>query len=377
MNLKLELKPIDTFTFRDHRDFQAGENTMGFTFSFPTPSTIYGALRSAYIYQHSNFDSFAKEEDSEIKRWMGSPSSYGKFKILGTFIEHQGETYFPVPYDMQIVKKEENTNTEIAIPLKLVKEKARSSDERGYRLFAQSSAKSGGGEQSFITKNNLRKVLKGETSQATIKKISDFIDTNHKIGISINQKTKTAEKHMFYQIEMSSFITPKDTFFSTYLEEAPNFNEVKFARIGGRGRPWLINTNNEHLKLLDKQDKESLKEQIKKTGIAKITFLTPTIFNNGTKPLIDGDEKLILNDNLHLEVITIATGRPIVIGGFDLVRKRPKPRQNSLPAGTVIYVKVPSNQVDELVKIGALGVLTDKLNKEGYGLFTLGVSEIK
>lgn len=372
--MKLYLKPIDTFTFRDHRDFQAGEDNMGYTFSFPTPSTIYGALRSAYIYHHSNFTDFADGKDEAVKEWMGTPTSYGKFKVLGTFIEHEGETYFPVPFDMQVIK--EKNDKQYAAPLMLVKENAKTSDGKPYRLFAQHDGKSGSGANWFIAKNDLIRILKGNDEKIALKNMADFIVAEDKIGIAVDAEAKTTEKGKLYQLMMFTFKNQKNTSFVTYLGDAPNFDDVPFARVGRKGRPWRIEPADETLELFKEEELAELKATIKQSGVAKIVFLTPAILDGGTEPFMNGERNIRLCDGLELEVLTLATGRPDVIGGYDIVKNRPKPRKNALPAGTVLYVKVPEEKVDAFVATGRLNVLTHDRKQEGFGLYTIGTAKM-
>ena len=75
-------------------------------------------------------------------------------------------------------------------------------------------------------------------------------------------------------------------------------------------------------------------------------------------------------------MLTLATGRPDVIGGYDIVKNRPKPRKNALPAGTVLYVKVPEEKVDAFVATGRLNILTHDRKQEGFGLYTIGTAKM-
>ena len=77
--MKLVLKPVDTFFFRNHKSMNAGEDSFASGVFPPRPGTVYGALRSAYIHKKSNFSTFAAGTDSELVRWMGTPSRHGEF----------------------------------------------------------------------------------------------------------------------------------------------------------------------------------------------------------------------------------------------------------------------------------------------------------
>lgn len=62
-----------------------------------------GALRSAYIHAKSDFAAFAAGSDEELSKWMGTPSSYGKFAIKGVVLQDEQDMALPLPLDHQVV----------------------------------------------------------------------------------------------------------------------------------------------------------------------------------------------------------------------------------------------------------------------------------
>ena len=48
----IKLDPLDTLFFRDGKPFSMGEETWGNCIFPPSPSVIYGALRTAYFSNH-------------------------------------------------------------------------------------------------------------------------------------------------------------------------------------------------------------------------------------------------------------------------------------------------------------------------------------
>lgn len=371
--MKLSLRPVDTFTFRDHRDFNSGENSFGYSFPFPTPSTLYGALRSAYIYNHSTFDVFAKGADEDVKAWMGTPDSYGQFQVLGTFIEHEGTPYLPVPLDVQIVTKEnQQTGKEVeyAVPLFLKKESPKASDGKSYRLVAQVDGKTSSAEGAYVSLSDYQKLLfNGE--EVPVYRLSQWIAVEEKTGIMRDEKTRRTKEGMFYQLPMYRFKQMDKTTFTTYVGKAPSFEQTKFMRVGRKGRPWVIQPEEADLTIVTDDYQKQVETKINASGMAKLVFLTPTILENGTYSLIEGDRMLKINDSLEVEVLTLATVRPTVIGGYDIVKNRPKTRKNVIAAGTVVYVKVPKENVSAFVEAMKLHILTDDRVREGYGLCTV------
>lgn len=376
--MKLSLRPVDTFAFRDHRDFNSGEDSVGYSFPFPTPSTLYGALRSAYIYHHSNFTAFTQETDESVKEWMGTPHEYGKFQVLGTFIEHQGKPYLPVPLDVQIVAEENDETGEVreyAVPLRLKKETPKASDGKSYRLVAQVDGKSSSAEGAYVPLSDYQKLIFNQ-EKVRVYRLSKWIAVEEKIGIKRDPTTHRAEEGMLYRLPMYRFNDAKKTAFVTYISEGPSFEKAKFMRVGRKGRPWLIEASKDELAIVTEEYRKKVEEEIQQSGIAKLTFLTPTILEGGTQSLIEGNQMLKISEELEVEVLTIATDRPEVIGGFDMVKKRPKTRKNVIVAGTVIYVKVPESKVSSLMETTQLYILTDDRIREGYGLCTLTFGKV-
>lgn len=73
--MKLFLQPTDTFFFRDGRPFTKGEQSEGHSIFPPLPSTILGALRSAYIAEFSDLSRFYA---GEMRETIGTPGSLCK-----------------------------------------------------------------------------------------------------------------------------------------------------------------------------------------------------------------------------------------------------------------------------------------------------------
>lgn len=57
----IEMKPLDTLFFRDSKPFSRGEDTWADTIFPPYPSTVYGALRTAWFKQNIKEFEYLKE----------------------------------------------------------------------------------------------------------------------------------------------------------------------------------------------------------------------------------------------------------------------------------------------------------------------------
>lgn len=116
---------------------------------------------------------------------------------------------------------------------------------------------------------------------------------------------------------------------------------------------------------------QEIKDKIIETGYCRLMLLTPAYFDNGFLP----------QENNDFEVKAIACNRYQTVSGWDFVINRPKPTRRLLPAGSVLFLKLKSddktargNWVDTtwfscLSETDANG---KDFSKDGFGLSILG-----
>lgn len=381
--MSLLLKPVDTFFFRDHHDLEMGMSTKASPLFPPRPSTIYGALRSAYIYHYSDFRRFQLGEDAKVRRWMGTPLENGDFAIKGIFLygvdpNNKGEEgketefFFTVPYDYLILNRGEGVE---GYALNLVEER-RNAWEVRYLLLSNHNEKTSANEGYYLSLKELKKALLYD-EPVKVFPLSSWIEREEKIGIAHDWRTKRHIKGMLYNITTMRFKS-NQTGLIVVTDQAPDYGEVRYARIGGRNRPWIIEQVDQSLEIFTQKEKEELIARISENGIAKLVLLTPAIWEQGNKPAGLNEEKILrLPEGLEAEYLTSAIGRPILIGGWDLVRNRPKPRVHAVPAGSTLYVRVRREDAAKFVEATYLMKMSDRLQHEGYGLVVPGAVNVR
>lgn len=390
------LKPTDTFFFRNHRDFEFGSSFIKGIFP-PRLSTAYGALRSAYIYYHSSFEEFEKESHEEVKKWMGSPKEIGEFSIKGVFLYDGVNVILPLPLDYQVIKDGEK---ETAIPLELRKDSTPASNHPAYQykrrvgeyspdfildsnsevfqLFGTRREKSTSPVDRFISEEVFKKALFDYSMEFEVHKASEWIETESKIGISLERKRRVTKESMLYNMEFLRFKKEfKEAGFLVAVQNGPSFENVGKAKFGGEGRPWNVEETKTGVLNFADEEIEKIKKQIKNTGVARIILVTPAIWKYGNRPSQwNGETNELEFNGFTCKLLAVATSRPVVVGGWDIVRNRPKKRMNAVPAGTVLYVQVKKDDVDRFVD-GILGKqLTDQCSHEGYGFAVCGAATI-
>lgn len=372
------ITPSDTFFFRNHKSFNLGESDSAEGIFPPSPGTVYGALRSSYIHANSDFQSFYQGKNPKVKRWMGTPDNYGNFKIKACFYYDGENIWLPLSLDHQVVKIQKNKETgemeEIAYPLQLREENSHlGSDDCGFRLYGTRLEKSTSNSNVYVSLNLWKNsILNG--LPVSVARPGNWLHSESKVGIALDDKKGKAQEHMLYRMEKLRF---KDNGFKNKPglailwdeTETPDFSNVSFLRLGGENRPWYLKELG-NIDLLSTNELSNIKNQIKKSGIARIIMLTPAIWEHGYRP--SGYSKLSntlkIKEVGEFPLLTACLGRPLVVGGWDMKKNQPKPRKYAVPAGSVLYIKVKPEQAEELVDNLYLGQLTDALNHEGYGL---------
>ncbi|MFA6808279.1 MAG: type III-B CRISPR module-associated Cmr3 family protein [Eubacteriales bacterium] len=379
---QLLLQPVDTFFFRNHQNFTAGENSSANTIFPPNLGTIYGALRSAYIHQKSSFTRFIEGSDLPLKEWMGTTTSPGRLKLRGCFIYANRQAQLPLPMDYQVIKTEKKKGEqveEMAYPLELICDKNLTSNGREYCLYGVSEKKSSSSSRAFVGFEQWKDEILYRRG-TKVYRSSHFIETEEKQGIARDWETKTTREGMLYHIKMSRFKSLESSDQSGFIvlcEEGPSFSDVPFLRLGGKNRPWTLQQLPEKLSLFSLAEEELITRQIEESGIARLILLSPAVWTEQSSYYKREKNSFKINNELEFPIIAEAIGRPILLGGWDIARNAPKTRSQAVPAGSVLYLKVAKGQSSKLVLALKDAVLSDELGHEGYGWAVCGAGNEK
>lgn len=369
----LLLRPVDTFFFRNHKSFVSGEDsTAGFIFP-PRLGTIYGALRSAYIHKKSDFLTFKQGKDPDLKYWMGTADSPGVLKIKGAFLYAGGEAILPLAMDYQVIKEKNGSEEEdYAYPLVLKHDvNSYSSAGEKWSLYGTQEEKSSSSAGAYIPLKDWKESLFNRGKVRTYLS-SQWVLTEDKLGIARDWQTTTSKKGMLYQMQIFRFKDEKSpgsgSGFVVFCEDAPDFSEVKYLRLGGKNRPWTVEVLKNDENILNKDEEEKIIKQIEDNGIARMMLLTPTIWNGEQSDFyLEQGRALRIRGKLKFTILAEAMGRPELIGGWDIARNRPKKRMLAVPAGSVFYLEVKKGQARELLQSLKEIRISDELAHEGYG----------
>lgn len=356
----IQIDALDTLFFRDSKTFTKGEDTWADTMFPPYPSVIYGALRSVYFAEHTS-----KLKDANIE---GKDESL-KLEIKNICLKQGEDLYFPLPLDC-------------------VQEKGWSTTDKKYKVFiinpgsinSEISSSCPVGEviqngdnkqivnvsDGLLRKSILEKYLKGTNEKEfCIKKRSDYLTTEPKIGIARSKHTRTSEEGMLYRVGMNRMAKGFNNTLSLIIDfEGLEFsNNEGLMKMGGEGKAVKYKIDEKSINI----DKPSITNDK-----FKLYLSTPAIFKNGWLPG-DIDKNTLegtIND-VKVKLLTAAIGKSVSVGGWDIKRGCPKTMRKAVPAGSVYYLKLLEGNVEDLIKINSKSI-SDHNFKEGFGIAYVG-----
>ena len=377
----LFLQANDTFFFRDGHPFRKGDQSEGYSIFPPLPTTILGALRTAYIAAYSDLSAFYSEAMAST---IGTPDSLGSMQLKGVFLADKNSgVYFPIPLDL-IVKTKEAENRLYPLEINPVNSNLRSNAllTRFLRWNVPedvASETSGKLNSLYMTLYLLGKKMPSFSFFPE----ENFVCSEPKIGIQRNRKTLTSEESMLYRINMSRFQSASlDLLALGFVVDyccTQELPEKGLLKLGGEGKSFVYEPSQHNPDPLSKEtDLDTLKDAIKKSGCFKLYFASPSIFKRGWLPIwIDEETRqgqyLSSDGSVLVELVTAAVGKPIPIGGWDMKKRRAKPTYRAVPAGSVYYFKVLDGScVDDIVNTFHYKNISDFQSSEGFGLCFVG-----
>ena len=383
--MKLFLQPNDTFFFRDGRPFTKGEQSEGHSIFPPLPSTVLGALRSAYIAEFGDLPLF---DSGGMRNTIGTPESLcDAIQLRGVFLvsnrDNQLDMFFPVPLDLVYKKSEERTRHTPLHELTPTSKNFTSNDVSNTILAWSNSESIDSDADGLLDMVDIEQYLEKAPINLQLISRTTFIEPETKIGIARSGDTLSSEDHMLYRMNMSRFKN-NDGSYGFVADYECNKSLPKaggLLKLGGEGKSFVyrdidldVDSLSSHL--------DTVRVSIKSTGIFKLYFATPTIFKNGWLPLwlasdnLSGEYPLEDKPPISLRLITAAVGKPITVGGWSMAKGQAKPTYRAVPAGSVYYFElIDRSRIDDLIDAFHYQNISDERSEEGFGLALIGVAD--
>jgi CRISPR-associated protein Cmr3 len=328
----IEIKPFDTLFFRNARSFSMGDDSWADGVFPPSPSVIYGVLRSAWFAEHmEEFKKAATLEDPTLK-----------LRIKKFYYESGGSSYLPLPADL-VAGKTNSSNDKVVdlFPLKIrdIRSRASSSPLQSILVSPKGSGEVVSSVEAGIMSIKLfRDYLQGEFAGLKAQKLESFRILEPKIGIARSNHSRSAEEGMLYRVGMSRLNN-----LSMVVEfEGISLPEAGFLKIGGEGKGASYKSLESKLFELAPPDAVD--------GLFKAYLLTPAVFSKGWIPGWLDDNSLEGSppgSPGRVRLITASLTPPLRLGGFDMKKQKAKPMRTAVGAGSVYYFEcIDGNPVD-------------------------------
>jgi CRISPR-associated protein Cmr3 len=383
------IEAYDTLFFRDGRPFEFG----GYANLQvpPSPSSFYGAIRSALITSKSRgFEMFKTGRDATLKAVVGeigdSEGTTAKLQINGPVfarLSADGVTgYFPLPRDLLVhTHGMEKTNKPrrgylVQTIVKKLPEGIETNCAQNTFLmnpFAQSMAQ----EDILLSNVVFAKYLSGDLSfpyeidedQNALRSNQLFL-SDFREGIALKSNQKNVETSKLFTMQHLTFDNDPERPFGFVLEIHNNtieLGESTHLRLGGDGKVA-------QLRAVDANwwEIERIKERIDANKMFKIYLATPAIFEFGWKSKAMHNNYCDDHPGLEFELITAAIGRAVMYGGYDMVANVPKVSFPAVPAGSVYYFKLNKGTADDVVKAFHQRCISDFRSNQGFGYSFVG-----
>lgn len=355
----IKIDALDTLFFRDGKPFTMGAETWANGMFPPSPSVIYGVLRSVY---------FSNRISDLYKANTTDDPTFG-MRIKQICLQIGGSEYFPLPLDCA-KKKGNKENTIVMLNAGELITSASCPVQNILKPAGNNKVETA--EDGCLDVRSLNEYLKKPYDGLPFIKLSEYVLTEPKIGIGREALTRTAKEGMLYRVgmrrlesEMKSGGHTEKCYVVVDFENL-QIPDKGITKLGGEGRAAAY----EHIETA-KIDAPQL------NGAAfKLYLSTPAIFSKGWLPeWIDNNTFEGTFNGIRLKLVTTAIGRPVYIGGFDIKRKEPKPMRRAVPAGSVYYFEVLENKGNISITDAFHGKpISDDENdkKQGFGITFVG-----
>lgn len=327
--MKLQIEALDPLFFRDGRPFALGEESHAGGIFPPLPSTVRGALRSIWISQQ--LEELQADKEELAKKSASVPLTYFGLGIGGNPV-------FPAPLDLFFP----NIGS-FAQPMNLINPNFISSipSEVTHLFKADVDGKTESIAGNLLDLEAMKSYVNGEVKTGfPTKRLSDFIRKEPKIGIGRDNELHRTKDGLLFRLVTNRFEDIKEGGIS-FLVETDGFDALKkpLSRYG------VSPLGGERKSVTIRSIKFSIPELPTVKGkLFKIYLLTPAFFDSWYPVHL-------CEENTGLRLVAASIGKPISVGGWDVLKQHPKPMRRAVPAGSVFMFEAENElQANNLAK---------------------------
>lgn len=357
MNTSWRFTALDTLFFRDGTPFHQGETGNILPGSlFPPPiTTLQGAIRTALARSKGWIP--GKDWPAEL----GTPNDLGQLRLAGPYLRYAGERLYPIPSLYFGEKGKTGWEIERLVPGSEVE-----CDLGKVRLpmFKQQTQRKRGLLDLWVTQEGLEAVLQGRfpTSPQMLEHDQLWKD-EQRIGIMRDYETRVAKDQHLYSL---SHVRPQAKLEVEVevwgIPEDCNLEEIQFVPLGGEGRFARVHLSEisqsfpRMPELIPSQD-----GQIRFT----VSLLTPGRYEDPNLVVRSGPP------GVPGRCISASIGKAMQIGGWDLVKKKPRKLTPLLPPGSTWFFEAEAHQLEEIRQVH--GLHQGEQTEYGMGQLVVGI----
>ena len=318
------IEPCDVWMFRDSKPFAAGQSFVARSQFPPTPQTMQGVVRSAYLEERGvDWQAYGA---GRIATAVGTPSTLGDFEQFGPLVGRRetGETgkvsvvpFIPSPLDL-VHSKSGSGGLMLLAPSRDNRRVVTSEPFSGWLPLApQAHGNDLEHAPGWLGKAALETYVKGNVPAALESSDSLFVHED-RVGLAMDHGRRTHREHHLYHAQFVRLNSGVGLIVGT---NGPYLPQNGIINIGGESRSGYCEAV--HVSLPTGPT----------SGRIKVVLLTPAYFTGGWAPA-DGDWSPWVGDG---RLVSMAIGRPQPISGWDVANRRPKPLNQYVPVGSVYY----------------------------------------
>lgn len=364
----IEINAVDTFFFRNGKPFEKGEDNWAEGQFPPSPSVIYGALRTAYFAANP----------SEISKANTSEDPTSGLSINGIWVKKGSNILSSAPLDFLVDKEDEDSPM---TSVKLVQKDASNhlgNSGGGYPYdFIPYYEGNGEGVDSLMLDYSL--ILEYNLNGSYFGTSSDELRISEaKIGVGLDNFTRSNKEGNLYRVGLSRFVEAFDLSKLEFDKKVGILVDYDFdfipdlIKLGAEGKTALCS-------LYEKPVKNGYSVPTWEGKSFRLVLLTPGFIDEDS--LLNFDKLLSKsNSDFSIKPVCAFVGKPLALGGWDMKggkkqRGQPKPMRRALPAGSVFYFSIESNHTYKeltafLAKENISSICQNEQDiKTGFGLF--------
>jgi CRISPR-associated protein Cmr3 len=366
--------PDDVLFFRDSKPATVNFDHYFRSLFPPLPSTLYGMIRTARLcdrgvslegLNETRWKALPPELRAEIGEW----GQIGSLRMRGPWLvrnqdetDREAEILLPAPADLGLILTDDDSAPrDVVRYLPVDGDGGRRNWSHGLKLMQPHlhvspggwrvwTARSGQPEPTaadgwFVKCSGMERWLSGGTpAAADLVRPADLWSVERRIGIGLETSARTAKKSQLFSF---GYVRLRRGVGIGFEIQGCDLNPSRIAWLGGEGRVV-------HIERGPSLSARFTAAPSSSPFRSSLYLATPAVFNtpDASAPANPCPYAAVVRSSLH-------------IGGWDLVRRGPKPLRRGVAAGSVYYVEAGDSAIRSYVPIS-------DMHEQGFGLTLAG-----